>query len=66
MNVMEKSKFNRKVTNLIILYVILFEYTEGIHDPPLVTLFVVTELDLCHHDPDGISNNIIININVVA
>ena len=47
---------------LIILYVILFEYAEGHHDPPLVTLFAVTELDLCRHDPDGIlnDNNIIL------
>ena len=48
---------------LIILYVILFEYTEGHHDPPLVTLFAVTELDLCCHDPDCMLNDIIININ---
>ena len=46
-----------------ILRVILFEYAEGHHDPPLVTLFVVTELDLCRHDPDGMSNNRIIDIN---
>ena len=38
-------------------------YTEGHHDPPLVTLFVVTELDLCRHDPDGMSFDIIINSN---
>ena len=49
-----------------ILRVILFEYTEGHHDPPLVTLFVVTELDLCRHDPDGMSFDIIININYVC
>ena len=66
MYVLKKSKFDRKVTNLIILHVILFEYAEGHHDPPLVTLFVVTELDLCRHDPDGRSFDIIININVVA
>ena len=66
MNVVKKSEFDRKVTNLIILHVILFEYAEGHHDPPLVTLFVVTELDLCRHDPDGMSFYIIININVVA
>ena len=36
----------------------LFEYAEGHNDPPLVTLFVVTELDLCHHDPDGMLNDI--------
>ena len=46
-----------------ILRVILFEYAEGHHDPPLVTLFVVTELDLCRHDPDGMSNNRIYDIN---
>ena len=64
MNRIKKSKFERKVTNLIILHVILFEYAEGHHDPPLVTLFVVTELDLCRHDPDGRSFDIIININI--
>ena len=41
----------------------LFVYDQGHHDPSLVTLFVVTELDLCHHDPDGMSNNRIIDIN---
>ena len=66
MNVVKKSKIDQKVTMLIILHVILFEYAEGHHDPPLVTLFVVTELDLCRHDPDGMSFDIIININVVA
>ena len=48
---------------LIILYVLsLVEYAVGHHDPPLVTLFAVTELDLCRHDPDGIlnDNNIIL------
>ena len=48
---------------LIILCVLSFEYTEVHHDPPLVTLFAVTELDLCRHDPDGMLNDIIININ---
>ena len=48
---------------LIILCVLSFEYTEGHHDPPLVILFAVTELDLCRHDPDGILYDIIININ---
>ena len=42
---------------------ILFEYTEGHHDPPLVTLFVVTKLDFCCYDPDGMSFDIIINSN---
>ena len=54
------------VTMLIILYVILFEYTEGHHDLPLVTLFTATELDLCRHDPDGMSIDIDIHINIVA
>ena len=58
MNVVKKSEFNQKVTNLIILHVILFEYAEGHYDPPLVTLFVVTELDLCRHDPDVMLNDI--------
>ena len=66
MYVVKESKFDQKVTNLIILHVILFEYAEGHHDPPLVTLFVVTELDLCRHDPDGMSFDIIININYVC
>ena len=44
----------------------LFEYAEGHHDPPLVTLFAVTELDLCRHDPEGISIDIDINININA
>ena len=51
---------------LIILYLILIEYAEGHHDPPLVTLFAVTELDLCRHDPEGISIDIVININIIA
>ena len=51
---------------LIILYFILFEYAEGHHDPPLVTLFAVTELDLCRHDPDGILIDIDVNINIIA
>ena len=42
---------------MIILYFLLVEYAEGHHDPPLVTLFAVTELDLCRHDPDGILND---------
>ena len=46
--------------------VTIFIYAEGYHDPPLVILIVVTELDLCHHDLDGMSNNVIININIVA
>ena len=36
----------------------LFVYSEGHHDPPLVTLFVVTELDLCRHDPDDMINDL--------
>ena len=48
----------RWTSNLIILHVISFEYTEGHHDPPLVTLFVVTELDLLRHDPDGMINDL--------
>ena len=51
---------------LIILYILTFEYAEGHHDPPLVTLFAVTELDLCRHDPEGISIDIDININIIA
>ena len=58
MNVIQKSTFVQKVTNLIILHVILFDYAEGHHDPPLITLFIVTELDLCRHDPDGMLNDI--------
>ena len=58
MNVVKKSKCDLKVTKLIILHVILFEYAEGHHDPPLVTLFIVTELDLCRHNPDGMLNDI--------
>ena len=45
---------------LIILYVVSFEYAEGHHDPPLVTLFAVTELDVCRHDPDGMLNDVIL------
>ena len=48
---------------LIILYFLTFEYAEGHHDPPLVTLFAVTELDLRRHDPEGILNVIIMNVN---
>ena len=51
---------------LLILCVVSFEYAEGHHDPPLVTLFAVTELDLCRHDPDGISIDIDVNINIIA
>ena len=51
---------------LIILYVVSFEYTEEHHNPPLVTLFAVTELDLCRHDPDGISIDLDVNINIIA
>ena len=36
----------------------LFEYAEGHHDLPLVTLFVVTELHLLHHDLDGMINDL--------
>ena len=62
MNVVKLTQFDRQVTILLILCFLLVEYAEGHHDLPLVTLFAVTELDLCRHDPDGIlnDNNIIL------
>ena len=56
-------RYYETIIMLIILYIILVEYAEGHYDLPLVTLFAVTKVDLCRHDPDGISKNIIININ---
>ena len=66
MNVVKLTQFDRQVTILLILCFLLVEYAEGHHDLPLVTLFAVTELDLCRHDPEGISIDIDININIIA
>ena len=65
MNVVKLTQFDRQVTILLILCFLLVEYAEGHHDLPLVTLFAVTELDLCRHDPEGISFDIDININII-
>ena len=66
MNVVKLTQFDRQVTILLILCFLLVEYAEGHHDLPLVTLFAVTELDLCRHDPDGISIDIDVNINIIS
>ena len=39
-------------------YFISFKVADGHHDLSLVTLFLVTELDLFCHDPDGMLNDL--------